>query len=379
MMAQVDNKYLAGAVPEVDGKVVFAETFNLPGLQQAELYRRALDWAKANYKNDNKNMLAYTNDEKFVISCKGNEALVFHDKALSLDKADMSYQLNIYCENALCRAELKSISYKYPGSTTDKEYDIYRAENWITDKEAVNKNKLYRANGKFRIKTIDLVNDIYNSLAYALRSGEANDFRSKTFLQIPARNGAQPATSSVTTASNPVSTAAPESPLKSHKKIAAHKIPGNIINMLNNDRMLITAGNDAKFNMMTAGWGGLGVLWQKPVAFCFIHPKRYTHELMNGGEYYTLSFYTEMYRETLQYCGSHSGRDTDKIKASGLTPITMPSGAKSFEEAWLILECKKVLELPIAPEAIYDQDAKKRWGDQAHTVFAGEIIGVWVK
>jgi flavin reductase (DIM6/NTAB) family NADH-FMN oxidoreductase RutF len=377
-LAQVDRKYLSGAVPEVDGKVVFGESFDLPGLQQAEIYRRALAWANACYAHRDKNMIAYTSEEKFLISCKGNEELIFQDRALSLDKSDMNYQLNLYCENAQCRAEIKAISYKYP-AVTGKGFDTYKAETWITDEEAVNKNKLYRTNGKFRIKTIDLVNDIYNSLAYALRSGEASDFHSRVFQQAPPRDVQPVSPVPAAIRADNVSTGTPESALKSHRKIEADKIPGNIIKMLSNDWMLITAGNDAQFNMMTASWGGLGVLWQKPVAICFIHPARHTYELMNDGDYYTLSFYTETYREALQYCGSHSGRDTDKVKGSGLTPVTMPSGAKSFEEAWLILECKKVLALPITAESIHDPDAKKRWSDQAHKIFAGEIIGVWVK
>lgn len=64
--------------------------------------------------------------------------------------------------------------------------------------------------------------------------------------------------------------------LPGYKRIAPQQIPGNIIKMLNDNWMLVTAGNDAKFNMMTASWGGLGVLFGKPVAFCFcFQPLRY--------------------------------------------------------------------------------------------------------
>ncbi|MDR3308864.1 MAG: hypothetical protein LBS80_02805 [Tannerella sp.] len=78
--------------------------------------------------------------------------------------------------------------------------------------------------------------------------------------------------------------------------------------MLTDDRMLITAGTDAKFNMMTASWGGLGTLYSRPVATCYINPQRYTYQLMEANSTYTLSFYTEAYRSALQYCGTNSGR-----------------------------------------------------------------------
>ena len=66
--------------------------------------------------------------------------------------------------------------------------------------------------------------------------------------------------------------------------------------------------------MMTASWGGLGHMYNKPVAFCFINPTRYTYQLMENNDTYTLSFYTETYRDILNYCGTNSGRDKDKVK-----------------------------------------------------------------
>ena len=82
--------------------------------------------------------------------------------------------------------------------------------------------------------------------------------------------------------------------------------------------------------MMTASWGGLGHLYNKPVAFCFINPTRHTVRYMETHDTYTLSFYTETYREALNYCGSHSGRNEDKVQGSGLTPLTTPSGQQSL-------------------------------------------------
>lgn len=382
VFAQVDQKYLAGAVPEEDGKVVFKEEFKLPGLSKAQIYERALAWAKARYSEENQ--IPYTDAEKGVFSCRGNEDIVFKSSALSLDKTEIRYQLNVFCEDNLCEAELKTISYLYNVSYKSTP-ELYKAEEWITDKEAVNKNKLYRNNGKFRIKTIDLVDELFTSLAFAVEGKSASESRQSVSVTPASRSIQAAAVPAVAPVVMTVPTAAAAglpvpSSLKSHKKIDADKIPGNIIRQLSNDWMLITAGNDEKFNMMTASWGGLGVLWEKPLAFCFINPLRYTYQLMDQGTYYTISFYTEAYRDALQYCGSVSGKDTDKVKGSGLTPITMPSGSKAFEEAWLILECKKVLGQQLIPDAVFDQEVKEKWaGKQLHKLFGGEIIGVWVK
>jgi len=372
LLAQVDAKYLAGAVPEEDGRVVFREEFQIPGVSKSEIYQRVLPWATSFYNDEVTNSLVYKSEEEGVLSCRGSQELVFQSTALSLDKTTMRYQLNVFCEQAICKVELKSISYIYNVSYKETP-EIYRAEEWITDKEAVNKKKLYRNNGKFRIKTIDFVEDLFKGIGNALNASPVAE-------NVTVKEGNTFQAASLTTSVVEEAGKASLSLLKSYKKIEPDKIPGNIIKMLSNDWMLVTAGTDEKFNMMTASWGGLGVLWQKPVAYCFINPSRYTYELMDKGSYYTLSFYTEAYRETLQYTGSASGRDTDKVKESGLTPITMPSGSKSFEEAWLILECKKVLGQQLDVNSVFLEGVKEQWeGKLFHKMFAGEIIGVWVK
>ena len=166
-----------------------------------------------------------------------------------------------------------------------------------------------------------------------------------------------------------------------YKKLSADKIPGNFVKMLSEDWMLITAGNKDKFNMMTASWGGFGVLYNKPVVFCFINPARYTYKIMETqGDTFTLTFYTEMYRDALNYCGTKSGKDEDKVKGSGLTPVQMPNGSMAFEQAWMIIECKKLVSQSLNPDAINDNEVKANWLDKPmHKMYIGEIVNVWVK
>jgi flavin reductase (DIM6/NTAB) family NADH-FMN oxidoreductase RutF len=95
----------------------------------------------------------------------------------------------------------------------------------------------------------------------------------------------------------------------------------NPFKLIGTDWTLITAGAPRSFNTMTASWGGLGVLWDKKVCFCFIRPTRHTYSFVEKAASFTLSFFDEQHRKALTFCGTHSGRDTDKIAATGLTPV----------------------------------------------------------
>ena len=82
---------------------------------------------------------------------------------------------------------------------------------------------------------------------------------------------------------------------------------------------LLTAGTIDDFNMMTISWGGLGTLWNKPVATVYVRTSRYTHDYMDDNELFTISFYPESYKKMLGVMGSKSGRDMDKMNDSGIT------------------------------------------------------------
>lgn len=104
---------------------------------------------------------------------------------------------------------------------------------------------------------------------------------------------------------------------------------------------LLTSGDNRENNTMTASWGQAGVLWNKPVFSAYVRTSRKTFELMEKNEYFTASFFDEKYRSALSYCGSHSGRDVDKAKETGLTPIEI-EGVAAFEEAEMVLVCRKL-------------------------------------
>ncbi len=153
----------------------------------------------------------------------------------------------------------------------------------------------------------------------------------------------------------------------------------NPFTLIGTDWMLISAGTPEKFNAMTASWGGLGVLWEKKVCFIFIRPTRYTYEFVEKSDAFTLSFFEERHRKALQFFGSHSGRDTDKIRATGLTPVK-EGGFIYFDEARLVLACRKLYSQDISPERFLDPSIKGMYPKKDyHRMYAGEIVKCLVK
>ena len=105
------------------------------------------------------------------------------------------------------------------------------------------------------------------------------------------------------------------------KKLEVKDLKENFFEAIGKEWMLVTAGTKEKFNTMTASWGGIGWLWNKPVAFVFIRPERYTYEFVEKNDYLTLSFLGEENKKIHAVCGSKSGRNMDKVKETGLKPV----------------------------------------------------------
>ncbi|MDD6156362.1 MAG: flavin reductase family protein [Lachnospiraceae bacterium] len=140
---------------------------------------------------------------------------------------------------------------------------------------------------------------------------------------------------------------------------------------------LVTAGNKSKFNTMTVSWGGVGVLWGKNVTYIFIRQSRYTKELIDSGDFFSLSFFSEEYRPALNYCGANSGRDKDKFAEAGLTPAFRHS-IPYPDEANLVILCRKMAAVPITEDTFIDKDLMSKWykDNDMHTMYVGEIIDV---
>lgn len=385
------SKYLAqDAVVMKDGKVVFSDAVKLvQGCSYQQARTIAMEWLGKYLGQGNKGRNRIVTDEGEKVVAVAQKELVFQKSAFAYDKADMEYVLTLYIKDGECVLDMERIKYNYNDGTGN---ETILAEDYITYAEAVNKKgtKLLPITGKFRRKTIDAAEEIFASfregMKYCTVEGVAE--LSKVMPQIaaavPQAAAPQQAVAPTVAVQQPQQVSAVQenqsSGMEGYRKIAPDKIPGNVMKMISQDWMLITAGNREKFNMMTASWGGFGILYNKPVAICFINPARYTYSIIEGSDTFTLTFYTEAYRDALQYCGTKSGRDEDKVKGSGLTPMETQNGAMAFSQAWMVVECRKMLSQSLSPDAIADPaERAKRAAQPMHKMYIGEILNVWVK
>lgn len=162
--------------------------------------------------------------------------------------------------------------------------------------------------------------------------------------------------------------------------ITPYNLSNNVFKLVGKDWMLITAGNMQSHNTMTASWGGLGILWNKEVCFCFVRPTRHTYKFIEKSEFFTLSFFEEEYRKMLNFCGSKSGRDYNKTLETGLIPIKSEHGSIYFEQAKLVLECKKLYADDIDPALFVDAQLDKNYPlKDYHRMYIGQIYKVLQK
>ena len=159
----------------------------------------------------------------------------------------------------------------------------------------------------------------------------------------------------------------------------------NVSSLVAEGWMLVTPGAPGRWNTMTASWGGFGHLWNMDMAFVFVRPSRHSYGFMEREEGFTLSFFGEEGRRALEICGSVSGRDVDKAKAAGITPRPFAAARSAaprvgFEEARLVLSCRKVYAQDIDPSLFLDPAISLQYpkGD-VHRLFMGAIEGAWMR
>lgn len=140
------------------------------------------------------------------------------------------------------------------------------------------------------------------------------------------------------------------------------------------DWMLITASNGEKTNAMTASWGGVGVLWGKNTAFIFVRDSRYTKELIDQSDYFSLTFFDKTYKNALKYFGAVSGRDENKIEAAKMH-VNHFQDIPFIDEGNFVICCKKMSATPILPDQFLDSEIESTWYKDKdwHTLYVGQI------
>lgn len=169
--------------------------------------------------------------------------------------------------------------------------------------------------------------------------------------------------------------------MKGFREIDPALLPDNFIRTIGQEWMLVTAGDGASCNTMTASWGMAGEMWGCHAAMVVIRPGRYTKGFVDARERLTLSFFDGSYRGALTYCGTHSGRDGDKIAEAGLTVALTDAGEPAFAEARLVLECRKMYADELREERFLDAGPVRKWYPQRdfHTFYIVAIERAYVK
>ena len=226
-----DAKYLAGAVPEVDGKVVFAKEYSIPGIQKDEIYTRVLGWMEARLKkNENNSRVVYTNEEDGQIVGMGDEWIVFSSTALSLDRTRILYQLTATCQAEKCRLEISKIRFIY------REGEERYTETTVADNAPiviVPKKQVVEAP-----------------------------------VQAPADKGGE-----------------------AYREVAPSQLPADAI-QTGTGKLVVVIGTDPfNMTMMTANAGGsIGKMEGKPVVFTILSPDQ-PYEQLENAVAYTVRFY----------------------------------------------------------------------------------------
>lgn len=167
------------------------------------------------------------------------------------------------------------------------------------------------------------------------------------------------------------------------KKIDIDDYSTNVFVDFKNNWGLVTAGTLEDHNTLTVGWGSLGVLWRKNVCTVYVRGSRHTNNYLQQHDYFTVSFYDKEHFEGLKIYGTLSGRDYDKDKLTGFTPLEINKGI-SYAEANTIIVCKKIYADEFNPKLFLDDGVKEFYEKTKedptyHYYYIGEILGIYRK
>lgn len=326
LFAQEDQRYLAGAVPVVDGRVIFTRELNAPSFSQEQIYQKLLTWTQEKFNSEH-SRVRYQNEAKGEIAIIGEEYLEFSRTALSLDRCRMIYNIIIECKEHACVLKMAGIRYEYNVSYQN-EPEKYLAEQWITDRHALNKNKtkLSRGSGKFRKATIDFAEKTFDSAASALEEKKLTETASANQANTTPATNVIPATP--LTPATPV--AQTSTLMEGFVAFQADNVPNTILQMLPDNQVQIKPVSDPSASDTHVVWKGIGKMFGKTISTISISKESPVYKAIGTNDLYRLSF-------------SKPGTSAD--------------------DPWIIIECRK--------------QGETAEGQQMTVI--GEVTNVWIK
>lgn len=152
------------------------------------------------------------------------------------------------------------------------------------------------------------------------------------------------------------------------------QIKTNPFELIQNQGMLLTAGDPEQANSMMINWGFMGVVWNKPVVEVFVRQQRHTKGFIDAQRHFSLSLFDRDQRDKMIYFGTNSGRDTDKLDETGFH-LENYWGTPYIRESQLVLICRKLYADRFHPENFLDPILADEIAANAdfHTRYIAEI------
>lgn len=154
-------------------------------------------------------------------------------------------------------------------------------------------------------------------------------------------------------------------------EIKAEDFVGPCAKKINPDWMLVAAGNpDMGVACMTISFGGFGFIWGKYFAVIVIRHSRHTLPFIEANKAFSLAFFDETWRDTLFWCGRHSGREFNKIEHCGFNTL-YEDKIPFFAQSQSVLLCNIMYRADTVPEKFVDPKVYDTWYN--HGVHKGDM------
>lgn len=324
------DKYLAGAVPEIDGKVVFNKIVHLPGVSKDAIFKQIHNWMD-HYLTPPNSRVVYQDATEGVVVGLGNDTIIFKSTALSLDRTFITYQLEARVSDAECDLQVTKINYKY------QDTEKYSAEEMISDRVALNKSKtkIYKGIAKWRVNTIDFIDSIFDDATKSL-----SELKVAT-LSIPA--------ATITPA---IETKAVSEPFEVKEYKAENVIKNteeaSIYSKLSNPNTVCVLYDESSKaeHIITNQFTGIGNIFGKESVFLTVSMREAFYDALDASKEFTLHFYT---------------KEENKLS----------------EKPFISIKCKRTIAQSIVPESVVDSSLRKELSVQPiYQLFINSIIAV---
>lgn len=135
--------------------------------------------------------------------------------------------------------------------------------------------------------------------------------------------------------------------------------------------MVSLADRDGKPNIITIAWAGT-VCTNPPMVSISVRPERYSYPILKETGEFVINLTTKELAFATDYCGIKSGRETDKFRDMGLTPVRGEEvNAPMIAESPVNIECRVREILPLGSHHMFLADvlavhADEKYMDEGH-------------